>query len=444
MIGGLGRAVVGSAAVRGAAIVVAVVSMPAYLRFFSSAPTLGVWFTVLTVIGWLLTLDLGAGNGMRNLVAKQLAEAHGSDLRATISSGYLFTFAIALALATAAALLVPSVPWNAFFNVPSDELSSGTLDLVMLISAGTICGQLVLRNVASLLYALQRPVASAALPLATSTGMLAVVLILPTTEPERDLVRLSIVYLMASCLPYILASLVVFAGPLRDARPGLAGASRESLRAVASLGGGFFMINLLFMALVTTDTPLITWLAGPAAVVDYQVYYRPFFLIASLFAIALTPIWSAVTRAWTQQRHQWVRTTYRRMLGLSVGGTLAALLVLVFLQPLVNLWLGSESIEVDRQVGSAFVALAGATMLNGAVSNIASGIGNIRHQIAGYGVGVAVKIPLALVLAPALGWVGVVWACAVALGIYCLIMMWWIRGAIDLAMREVQPERGSR
>lgn len=422
---------VGTGTVRGLAIVVAVASMPAYLRFFPSAPTLGVWFTLLTVAGWLLTLDLGVGNGMRNRVVTLIGSGDRSELKAAISAGYLVTVLAGVVMAAASLALIPIVPWNAFFNVPENELSPRTLELVALISLAAVIGQLVLRNVGSLLYALQRPVLSSLPPLATSIGMLAAVLVMNPSGQERDIVRLSIVYLVASCAPYVLATLFVFVGPLRDARPGVAGLTRASVRSVTSLGGGFFAVNLMFMALVTTDTPLVSWLIGPAAVVDYQVYYRPFFLIASLFAISLIPIWSAVTKAWAEQRFDWIYRTYVRSLWLAFSASVMAVVVLVLLQPLVDLWLGAERIETRWQTGLAFVALAAVTMLNSALSNVVSGIGNIKHQVVGYGIGIAVKIPLAIALCPVLGWVGVVWAGSAALGVYCLIMAWWVRGALS-------------
>jgi O-antigen/teichoic acid export membrane protein len=426
----------GTAAIRGSAIVVAVVSMPAYLRFFPSAPTLGVWFTILTVTGWMLTLDLGVGNGMRNIVATAIGEARREDLRTTISAGYLVSALVALVMAAGALFLIPVVPLNAFFNVAATDLSPQTLNRVALITFGAVIGQMLLRNVGSLLLALQRPVLNSVLPLVTSLSMLGAVVLMNPSDQERDIVRLAVVYLAASCVPYVLATLFVFLGPLRDARPRLASVNREALRNVSWLGGGFFAINIMYMALVTTDTPLITWLVGPAAVVEYQVYYRPFFLIASLFVMALVPVWSAVTTAWAQGDIGWVHRTYIRTLWFALTASAATLLVLLFLQPLVDLWLGEESIQVHWKIGLAFVAFAAVTMLNSVLTNVVSGIGNIKFQVLGYGAGVALKIPLALALVPALGWVGVVWAGSAAVGVYCLVMTWWVRGALATRSRD--------
>ncbi|EOU1150939.1 hypothetical protein AB8J25_001843 [Clostridium perfringens] len=58
--------------IKGGAILIAFFTTPAYMRYFENESILGVWFTILSVLSWILNFDLGIGNGIRNRLVKTL------------------------------------------------------------------------------------------------------------------------------------------------------------------------------------------------------------------------------------------------------------------------------------------------------------------------------------------------------------------------------------
>lgn len=60
--------------IKGGALIVTLLTTPAYIRYFNKNSALGLWFTLLSVITWVLNFDLGIGNGLRNKLATTFAK----------------------------------------------------------------------------------------------------------------------------------------------------------------------------------------------------------------------------------------------------------------------------------------------------------------------------------------------------------------------------------
>ncbi|MCD4533747.1 hypothetical protein LRP67_06600 [Nocardioides sp. cx-169] len=397
------------------------------MRFFPENAALGVWFTILTLVGWCLTLDLGLGNGLRNRLVETLALESVNESRTLISSTYVASGGIAACLGILLFPIVYFVDWNRAFNVEPEVLTASTLRTAVALCCGAIVLQLFLRLSTAVLLSRQRAVASALPGLGTSAGMLLTVLIVSPADIDTNFVILSAAYLFWSATPLLAAGLVAFSGDFKIYRPSVRFFSLGSLPAIFRVGFGFLGLQLLYMALITTDTPLVSWLFSPRFVVDYQAYFRPFGLVGSLFVVAMTPMWSRVTHAWVVGDTQWIERAYRRANIAALVGFAGCLAAVPVMPQLLDLWLGAETINVQGEYSLAFAVLTGATMMNSVMASFTSGLGEIRFQLLFYGVAACAKIPLALFLCRQLdSWIGIVWATAVGLLVYSASQAWWL------------------
>ena len=91
--------IVGTFLVKGLSLLLSLFSMPAYIRFFNDDTTLGLWFTVLSVLNWILYFDLGIGNGLRNYLSETYAKKDTEASKRYISSAYVAVGVLCLSLA---------------------------------------------------------------------------------------------------------------------------------------------------------------------------------------------------------------------------------------------------------------------------------------------------------------------------------------------------------
>ena len=160
--------VFGAFTVKGLSLVVALFTMPAYMRFFNDDAALGLWFTILSVLNWMLTFDFGIGNGLRNHLARCLGEKNLDEAKKYVSSAYFSIGGVCLA---ALAIFIPVccfVNWNTLFKIDAGIVSPRALTLSVGIVFVGILLQMFLRNINSTLYALQLSSVNNALSLCTT------------------------------------------------------------------------------------------------------------------------------------------------------------------------------------------------------------------------------------------------------------------------------------
>ena len=68
----LSKNIIGSFGLKFFGMLTSLLTLPAYLNYFQDKSILGSWFAILSILNWVLTFDLGVGNGMRNYIVKSL------------------------------------------------------------------------------------------------------------------------------------------------------------------------------------------------------------------------------------------------------------------------------------------------------------------------------------------------------------------------------------
>ena len=421
--------IIGAFCIKGLSLFISFMTIPSYISFFDNEIILGLWFTMLSIITWILNFDLGIGNGLRNLLAISYAEEQYQESKKLISSAYAIVCLICLIIIIIIVLFLDYVDWNVFFRIKKNFVSEKALSLAVKIVSLGIVLQILFKIISSVLYAIQKSSVNNVLSFATATLILITIFFVPSGDNDYNLVLMAIVYDISVILPYIIASIIVFCSKkYNPIAPSISLITKKHMKKVLTLGGYFFFVQVLYMLIMSTNEYLISCMTNSRDVVDYRIYFQLFTLGSTIFALALTPIWSAITKAIAERNVEWINQLYNKLIKGAFLGTMAEFFIIPFLQIAFDLWLGESTMRVNYLYAITFATFGALMIFNAVLSNFANGIGKLRTQLVIFLSGAILKVPIAIWLVNMTGsWIGVVWATNIVLFVYFIVQPIMIR-----------------
>lgn len=426
--------------VKGLSMFIALFTIPAYMRYFNNVEVLGIWFTILSVLAWMLNFDMGIGNGLRNKLVESLVKKDYEKVKKYISSSYLFLIAVSIIITCILVFISPFISWNKIFNISGKVLNSDLMNTTMIILLLSIVLQFILRLITSILYALQKSFIPGLLNFFTNASMLIFVLFCNVTNHNNDIIKLAIAYMIAVNLPLLITTFVVFTTSLKNAVPSFKYFHKNYAMATLKIGGIFLWLQLMAMVLNNTDSYLITLFVGNEAVVEYQIYFRIFTLMGTIIVLVTTPIWSAVTKAQLENQYIWMKKLYQKISllgGLAVIGEFA---LIVPLQFVFDIWLQDKAIQVNYGYAIIFAISGSLWIWSSVITSFANGLCELRIQTILLTGGALLNIPLAYFFAQVTdSYIAIVVANIVSIMPYCIVQTIWFNKYLKM---KIQLQQG--
>lgn len=414
--------IIGTVLVRGGSFLIAIVSMPMYLNYFNNNAVLGIWFTILAVLSWMLSFDLGIGNGLRNNLVESLSKNDTEGTKRYISSAYILLGVITIGLIVVSFFIFPYLNWNKILNITTLQIDQKSLLLVIRIIFIGILLQFFFRLINSILFALQKSAITNLLTLISVGLQVGYLFIGRTGILMTDLINLAWVQVITVNIPLLITTILIFSKQLKLSKPSIKFYNSKVAINVLKLGGAFFIIQVLFMIISTTNEYFLTYFFGSTYVVDYQIYMKLFSVFGSLFAIGLIPIWSAVTKAFVERNFNWIIRLNKYLYLFGILAILVQFAIIPFLQPILNFWLKDKTITVNYFYACVFAAYSAMFIWITIVATIANGLGRLKTQQYTYIFAVIFKISLIVLFSKITGsWIFVMIVSVISLLPYCVI-----------------------
>lgn len=399
----------GTMFVKGLYMLIQLLAMPSYLLFLGDNRLSGVWLTLTSFINWIVCFDLGIGNGLRTEIVLLIKKDDVKCTKEYISTSYFVILCIVILLIFCGGAAIFYLPVNQLFNISKSIVSESCFKISLFV---VLCGmalQLLCNLVSSILYAFQKAVLPGLLNLLSAIIVLFYVKMPFHYSSDRRFLHLCIVYAVSINLPSAIATFIFFLNKWKKYRPSFFSVKKSLFPSVIRLSGKFFVLQIIWIVISKSNEFLILKLSAADAVVEYQIYYKIFSLVSTFAVVAMTPVWSAVSKAVTENNFVWIHKTYHVLILASVMGTFLELLIMLPLQWLVKVWLGQEAIIINQQIAFLFAINNAILIFHAANTNIANGMVNLKVQLYFYPIAAVLNIVFAIIMVGLLGhWIGVV------------------------------------
>ena len=391
--------IIGSFGVKGVAVAINVLSLPAYLAYFPDQKILGVWFTIISILNWVLTFDLGIGNGLRNLIVNPILNNDYIKVKQYISTAYVTIGVICFSIGIFFYFLVKFLNWNDILNISSNLITPKTLiNSISLIFLAVLL-QLFLRLIISILYALQKPTISNSILLISNLLILIFLLSYKQENVSIALTSLSLVYIFSINFPLFLASIYVFTlTNLKKSRPNIYYYRREYSKSIVKLGMIFLTIQISLLLINSTNEFIIAKFYSPKDVVSYQAYFKIFSVYLLFFSLLTIPIWSAITKAYEENKILWIRKIYNYLNIIGFLFIIPISTTIFFFKDIIDIWIGTKVVEIELSTTILFGVYYMVMIFIYAANCVANGISKLKPQLVVNVTAAVLKIPLVIML----------------------------------------------
>lgn len=350
----------------------------------------GIWTTIMSVINWINLFDLGIGNGLRNVLTKEIALNKYKDANRSVSTAYFILTIIILLIFTLCTFIGMFLNWNSIFNTDLN------IDIVLIISFTFICLNFILSLQKIGYYAIQKSEIVSVMGICVQLFNLVGIFSLFFIKTDK-LISIASLFGLSSVLFNVLFSYVLWRKYI-FLRPNIKKFDQKKLHSICDLGFKFFFIQIAGMILYSTDSIIISQLFSSSEVTPYNTVYKAFGIVFSLFQAALTPFWSRFTVAYNKKEYKWIKQTMTKFKLIWLCLSLVLIAILPIYQKISDIWLGIELTYDDGLILSMAIYYI-LYIYSSIYSTTLNGLGKINVQLIFSTIGAIINIPISIFLA---------------------------------------------
>ncbi|SDO76155.1 lipopolysaccharide biosynthesis protein [Selenomonas ruminantium] len=336
----------------------------------------GIWVTLFSVMNWINMLDMGIGLGLRNKLAEAVAREDLLEIRAYISTGVWTMMCLGTIFFVVFHIVMSTVNMQKLFNTTA--VTEQVLYEVTYWTGIFVILAFVLSVINQIYYAYQKAAMVGGIGIVHSLVMLVVVYYL-TLQPSHRLIYFVFAFGVA-----MISSRLAFIGYFFHCQwkvfPWLKYFQFNKVRSISNLGIKFFIIQICCIFGFTFNNLLITEFLGPEYVRTFDIISKVMGFSFVLQNLAMTPLWSAYTEAYVRHDYLWIGRVFRKSLYLTVGIIMGFLVVALFIDQVIYLWM-----HIRLEYSNLLLGLIGFYYVEIMFCNVScmllNGIGDINIQM---------------------------------------------------------------
>lgn len=351
----------------------------------------GVWMTISSVVSWVNVGDFGIGNGLRN----KIAEYCGSNKHRYI---YFLFFESVKFLSKISALIFLFFYLICLFlmwlNVIDASLKNPLIILLLFCTLNMVIG--LVRSVA---YGCQKSWMTSFAAFIHQLFLFFFVYFLIKYNAIPNLSVMALANGISLAVSNVILFLVLKRSiPFFQKNEGVLKGEKVDFGNITKTGIAFFGLQVCSVILFSTDNLIINYFFSSESVTKYSNISKIYDLGNSVYSVIMISFWSAVTIHFYSNDFKWIIYTIKRLVFVFALYSLGVIVVSLFINPIMNLWMGDNAFYYENGLVLLFAVYSIFTAFSSIFINVLNGLGIIRLQLFFAIVQAVINIPLSIVL----------------------------------------------
>lgn len=358
----------------------------------------GVYQTLYVGISWAGFINFGLGNGVRNVVAKNVENTRKIARYCEQALG----IAIVILLASSVLYTCLSLSFNVGHFFEGEHLEYRLVRKAVNIFFAVVLVSMLTSLIKAVLLGIQKNIQSVFIEFTIQLSYLvSLVIYTHVTGENCNIYQLASLFLGANGMVYIVSQIYI-AKKVKMNFKNIFRPERKLIKEFFGLGMRFFVLQIATLILYATDEFIIARYLGARYVADYAITKKVFWISTFLFASASVPLWSRLTHLKEAGFHDKIVLLIRKYFVIFLLVSLAALVLLASFQWIVRIWLGPDN-YIDTTLALYFFIYVLLYNWSSYVASISNGLEIIKYQLIAAVIGAVSNIPLSIYLGVHLG-----------------------------------------
>ncbi|RIH65703.1 polysaccharide biosynthesis protein [Mariniphaga sediminis] len=371
-------------------VLIGLLYVPLLLDFLTQEKY-GIWITLTSILGWFSFFDIGLGNGLRNKLAEALAKGNKDLGKKYISTTYAILIGIFSVVLVVFHLSNFFLNWNSILNTKT--IDNSELYVLTSIVFTFFIFRFIVQLISVIYLADQKPSATKMMNTGGNLVAFIIVLILTRLTLKGDLVLLGTIISAVPVLLFVVVSITSFNTRYKALKPSVKAVDFKLSNGLINLGAKFFFLQIAYIVVFSTSNIFITQFYGPGEVAVYNVAFKYFQIPVMVFSIVMSPIWSAVTDAYTKSDYGWMKRTLKQLNVLSLLFIAGIVLMVGISDWIYGIWVG-DKITVPFSLSVTLGIYSCLQIFVAPYSSFINGIGKLKLTLSLTFVGIATYLIL--------------------------------------------------
>ncbi|NVK51782.1 MAG: hypothetical protein HWD85_02530 [Flavobacteriaceae bacterium] len=367
--------------------------VPMLLAFLGKR-TYGIWVTIYAFIAWLNIFDVGLGQGLKLKLTEAFSTNQIQKIKKLISSAYYFVAVTSTIIALLFSISYFFFDWSSILDIQEAYHKETNYSIAILVMF--FLSVFIAKLIGVIYESLQLPFVENLIKTLGQLVFLILLFSMTDYDFESNLIMTSIFSMLPLLLMYLLFTGYFFRYKSPSLLPRIKNISKCTLKEIIKPSVSFFVIQIGYIVLYSTDNLIIINLLSEEAVTDYHIYYKYYSIPFLFFNIYLASHGASFIDAFAKKDFSWIKKKIKLFNKLFLLLITSYIILFFFNEKIMELWIGEGNVTIDNTLGFYLILYYLISSYAAGYIYVVNSYGKLYVQLISYIFIAIINIPLSI------------------------------------------------